>query len=183
MFNKLTEKLTTIADLPDKPLEPGPGAVESTQALKEKFDDDANTVRLFVNNLIEALAAGTAAANIGAQVTNGGQTVNTTVQAALTTLFNKSSEAVSEEYAGTLTADGWAGEAAPFTQDVTISGVLATDSPIIDLVPSDTYADAIVQDEQWGQIYKAVTSADTITFYAKEAPTVALTFKARCIRK
>jgi hypothetical protein len=179
MFNKLTEKLTTIADLPDKPLE-GPGAVESTQALKEKFDDDANTVRLFVNNLIEALAAGTAAANIGAKVTNGGQTTNTTLQALLNTL----GEAVSVEYSGTLAADGWTGAEAPYRQAVTIIGILSTDSPIIDLVPDDDdYATAEAEDAAWGSIYRAVTSANTITFYAKEAPTVALTFKARCIRK
>ena len=37
MFTKLTQELTTIADLPDKPLE-GPGAI-GTQELKEKFEE------------------------------------------------------------------------------------------------------------------------------------------------
>ena len=174
MFTKLTQELTTIADLPDKPLE-GPGAI-GTQALKAKFDDDANTLREFVNDLIEAIAAGTAAANIGAK-TSGGQSA--TLQAVLDTL----GEAVSVEYSGTLAADGWTGSAAPFSQAVTISGVLSTDSPIIDLVPSNVYATAVAEDAAWGSIYRAVASANTITFYAKEEPTVALTFKARCIRK
>lgn len=174
MFTKLTQELTTIADLPDKPLE-GPGAI-GTQELKAKFDDDANTLREFVNDLIEAIAAGTAAANIGAK-TSGGQ--NTTLQAVLDTL----GEAVSAEYSGTLTADGWTGSAAPFSQAVTISGVLSTDSPIIDLVPSNVYATAVAEDTAWGSIYRAVATTNTITFYAKEEPTVALTFKARCIRK
>lgn len=174
MFTKLTQELTTIADLPDKPLE-GPGAI-GTRELKAKFDDDANTLREFVNDLIEAIAAGTAAANIGAK-TSGGQ--NATLQAVLDTL----GEAVSVEYSGTLAADGWTGTEAPFTQAVTITGVLATDSPIIDLVPSNVYATAVAEDTAWGQIYKAVASANAITFYAKEEPTVALTFKARCIRK
>ena len=174
MFTKLTQELTTIADLPDKPLE-GPGAI-GTQELKAKFDDDANTLREFVNDLIEAIAAGTAAANIGAK-TSGGQ--NATLQAVLDTL----GEAVSVEYSGTLAADGWTGSAAPFSQAVTISGVLSTDSPIIDLVPSDVYATAVAEDTAWGSIYRAVATTNTITFYAKEKPTVALTFKARCIRK
>lgn len=176
MFTKLTQELTTIADLPDKPLE-GPGAI-GTQELKAKFDDDANTLREFVNDLIEAIAAGTAAANIGAK-TSGGQ--NATLQAVLDTL----GEAVSVEYSGTLAADGWTGteSEAPFTQAVTVIGVLATDSPIIDLVPSNVYATAVAEDTAWGQIYKAVATTNTITFYAKEKPTVALTFKARCIRK
>ena len=174
MFTKLTQELTTIADLPDKPLE-GPGAI-GTQELKAKFDDDANTLREFVNDLIEDIAAGTTAANIGAK-TSGGQ--STTLQAVLNTL----GEAVSVEYSGTLAADGWTGSAAPFSQAVTISGILSTDSPIIDLVPSNVYATAVAEDTAWGSIYRAVASANTITFYAKEAPTVALTFKARCIRK
>lgn len=175
MFTKLTQELTTIADLPDKPLE-GPGAI-GTQELKEKFDEDANTLREFVNDLIEAIAAGTAAANIGAK-TSGGQ--NATLQAVLNTL----GEAVSVEYSGTLATDGWTGSAAPFSQAVTISGVLSTDSPIIDLVPDDDdYATAVAEDTAWGSIYRAAATTNTITFYAKEKPTVALTFKARCIRK
>jgi len=175
MFTKLTQELTTIADLPDKPLE-GPGAI-GTQELKAKFDDDANTLREFVNDLIEAIAAGTAAANIGAK-TSGGQ--STTLQAVLDTL----GEAVSAEYSGTLAAEGWAGSTAPFSQAVTISGVLSTDSPIIDLVPDDDdYATAVAEDTAWGNIYRAAATTNTITFYAKEKPTVALTFKARCIRK
>ena len=174
MFTKLTQELKTIANLPDKPLE-GPGAI-GTQELKAKFDDDANTLREFVNDLIEDIAAGTTAANIGAK-TSGGQ--STTLQAVLNTL----GEAVSVEYSGTLAADGWTGSAAPFSQAVTISGILSTDSPIIDLVPSNVYATAVAEDTAWGSIYRAVASANTITFYAKEAPTVALTFKARCIRK
>lgn len=93
------------------------------------------------------------------------------------------SNAVSSIYSGTLAAASWLGAAAPYTQDVTINGILATDEPIIDLVPSSTYATAMTEDEEWGYIYRAVTSADTITFYAKEKPTGALNFKARCIRK
>lgn len=174
MFTKLTQELTTIADLPDKPLE-GPEAI-GTQELKAKFDDDANTLREFVNDLIEDIAAGTAAANIGAK-TSGGQ--NATLQAVLDTL----GEAVSAEYSGTLAADGWTGSAAPYTQAVTVPGVLSTDSPIIDLVPSSVYATAVAEDTAWGSIYRAVATTNTITFYAKEKPTVALTFKARCIRK
>jgi len=174
MFTKLTQELTTIADLPDKPLE-GPDAI-GTQELKAKFDVDVNTLREFVNDLIEKIAAGTAAANIGAK-TSGGQ--STTLQAVLNTL----GEAVSVEYSGTLAADGWTGTEAPFTQAVTVTGVLATDSPIIDLVPSNVYATAVAEDAAWGSIYRAVASANAITFYAKEEPTVALTFKARCIRK
>ena len=175
MFTKFTEELTAITDLPDKPFE-GPNKLDNAAQLKAKFEEDPNKLKDFINDLIEAIAAGTAAANIGAK-TSGGQ--STTLQAVLNTL----GEAVSVEYSGTLAADGWTGTEAPFTQAVTVTGVLATDSPIIDLVPSNVYATAVAEDAAWGSIYRAVASANAITFYAKEEPTVALTFKARCIRK
>lgn len=184
MFTKFTEDIEVIGGpngLPDKPLE-GAGAITVAQ-LKSKFDYAGSRLKSFINSLIDALAAGTAAANIGAK-TSGGQ--NTTLQAVLDTLLTRTDGDVSVEYNGTLTASGWTaseGNVAPYWQEVSISGVLATDSPIIDLVASNTYTDAVVQDEQWGQIYKAVATAGKITFYAKTAPTVALTFKARCIRK
>ena len=91
--------------------------------------------------------------------------------------------AISHVYTQTLTAAGWTGTSAPFTQEVTISGILANDEPIIDVVLSGTYETAMQEDDQWGNIYKASTAANKITFYAKDKPTVALSFKARCIRK
>lgn len=91
--------------------------------------------------------------------------------------------AVSTKYNGTITTADWVGSEAPFTQSVTVTGVLATDEPMVDLIPSDVYATAALEDSQWGQIYKAVATADTLTFYAKVKPSVALNFKARCIRK
>ncbi len=91
--------------------------------------------------------------------------------------------AVSTTYTGDLTATGWSGSAAPYSQAVTITGVLATDTPIVDLVPSDTYATAELQIEGWSAIYRAVTAASTITFYATDKPTIALPFQVRCIRK
>ena len=91
--------------------------------------------------------------------------------------------AVSAEYTGTLADDEWSGNAAPYRQAVEVQGITASDSPIIDLVASDTYSTAVNEDEAWSKIYKAVAGSGTITFYAKEIPSVALTFKARCIRK
>lgn len=91
--------------------------------------------------------------------------------------------AVSAAYSKTLTVAGWEGSAAPFTQELEITGILESDVPLLDLIPSDVYATAVQEDEAWVQIYKAVTGADSITFYAKVKPTVALTFSARCIRK
>lgn len=90
--------------------------------------------------------------------------------------------AVSTVYTATLNTT-WSGSAAPYSKAQTISGILATDKPIIDLVPSSTFATAEAQEEAWANIYRAVTSANTITFYAKEKPTVSIPIQVRCIRK
>ena len=91
--------------------------------------------------------------------------------------------AVSMYYTGSIPT-GWSGSAAPFTKVVTLNGILATDHPIVDLLPSSTYSDAEKQIEAWGNIYKVVASAaDTLTFYATDKPDVAIPIQVRCIRK
>ena len=91
--------------------------------------------------------------------------------------------AVSTTHSGTLSANGWNGTSAPYVQTVTVEGIFANDEPIIDVLLNANNETAMQEDEQWGNIFKATTSIDKITFYAKEKPTVALSFKARCIRK
>lgn len=76
----------------------------------------------------------------------------------------------------------WTGSSAPYTKTQTVSGILATDTPIIDIVPSSTYATAIKEEEFWVDIYRVVVASNRLTFYAKEKPTVALKLKIQCIR-
>jgi len=90
--------------------------------------------------------------------------------------------AVSADYTATI-GTGWAGAAAPYSIEVTVNGILASDTPFIDLNPSATYATAEKQIEGWGYIYRAVTAADKITFYATEKPTVAIPIKIKAVRK
>lgn len=89
---------------------------------------------------------------------------------------------VSADYTATI-GTGWAGAAAPYSIEVTVNGILASDTPFIDLNPSATYATAEKQIEGWGYIYRAVTAADKITFYATEKPTVAIPIKIKAVRK
>ena len=81
--------------------------------------------------------------------------------------------AVSVDYTVTLDTT-WSGDAAPYTKEQTINGILAADMPLIDLVPSETFADAQEQEDAWASVYRAVTAADKITFYAKAKPTVSI---------
>lgn len=90
--------------------------------------------------------------------------------------------AVSTTYTASI-ATGWSGSAAPYSKAVTVNGITANDTPIIDLVPSSTYATAQKEIEAWGYVYRAVTAANTITFYATEKPIVAIPIQIKVVRK
>ena len=98
------------------------------------------------------------------------------------TMAKLADHAVSVDYTATLNTT-WSGRAAPYTKEQTINGILATDKPLIDIVPSATFADAEKQADAWALIYRAVTAANKITFYAKAKPTVSIPLQIRCIRK
>lgn len=98
------------------------------------------------------------------------------------TMAKLADHAVSVDYTVTLDTT-WSGSAAPYTKEQTINGILATDKPLIDIVPSATFADAEKQADAWALIYRAVTAANKITFYAKAKPTVSIPLQIRCIRK
>ena len=74
----------------------------------------------------------------------------------------------------------WTGSAAPYSQAVTLSGILATDTPILDLICSTSNYEA--EQEAWGKVFKAVCSANTITFYASEATETAVTVQVKVVR-
>ena len=80
---------------------------------------------------------------------------------------------------GTLTTS-WTGSAAPYSQAVTLSGILATDTPILDLICSTSNYEP--EQEAWGKVFKAVCSANTITFYASEASETSVSFNAKVVR-
>ena len=76
----------------------------------------------------------------------------------------------------------WSGSAAPYSKSVTVTGILETDTPIIDVVMSGTYATDKARQEAWAYIYRAVTSNNSITFYASEKPTVNLPVQIKVVR-
>lgn len=77
----------------------------------------------------------------------------------------------------------WTGTSAPYTQSISISGILSTDKPHITPVYSTTNATAILEKKAWNCISKAVTSAGKITFTCfEEKPTQALSLQIEVIR-
>lgn len=77
----------------------------------------------------------------------------------------------------------WTGSAAPYTQTITVSGILASDKPIVDLVPSSTFATAEKEISNYAKIYRITTAANSITVYATEATDVALNIQMGVHRK
>ncbi len=65
-------------------------------------------------------------------------------------------------YTATLPASGWSASA-PYTQTVTVTGLLSTDTPFIDAALSNTAETAMAQLEAWGYVGRIVTGTDQIT--------------------
>lgn len=91
--------------------------------------------------------------------------------------------AVSQTFTAIITADGWTGESAPYTNAVTVTGLLAADTPIVDMIPSDTFETAEAETEAYANIYKMVAADNQLTAYATEKPTVDISIQIRAVRK
>lgn len=76
----------------------------------------------------------------------------------------------------------WSGSSPPFTKTVTVNGITASDVPIIDVVMSGTFATDEARLENWGNVYRAVTGNNSITFYATEKPEVTLPVQIKVVR-
>lgn len=76
----------------------------------------------------------------------------------------------------------WTGSEAPFTKVQTVTGITSTDTPILDIVMSGTLETDEARQEAWGNVYRATTANNTITFYATKKPTVSLPIQLKVVR-
>ena len=92
-------------------------------------------------------------------------------------------DVLSVERTATLASGSWVGSSAPYTQDITITGVTtAGKPPIIDVVLSDTYATAMSELTAYGLVYRfKVTADNTVTAYATSVPSVAINIHAKLV--
>jgi len=82
-----------------------------------------------------------------------------------------------QAFTGTLANTDWTGSAAPYTKDVTVAGILAAGKPpTVDVTLSETWATAMIEDEEWAKIKRIAYTNNTLTFYATAVPSVALNF-------
>lgn len=84
-------------------------------------------------------------------------------------------------YTATIPASGWTGSAAPYICDVTVPGLLAVDKPIVDIIPSATYATAETQIEAYGHIYRMVAQENKIVAYATDKPAVDIPIQVKVV--
>ncbi len=85
-------------------------------------------------------------------------------------------------FTATIPVSGWVGTAAPFTRQITVNGILASDRPIIDIVQSGTFtADSRIC-ESWTGITRIPARNDGLTVTAEVVPEVAIPIQVRCFR-
>ena len=79
-------------------------------------------------------------------------------------------------------ATTWSGSEAPYSQAITITGIIADDRPIVDVTMSGTFTTDQTRLAEWAKIYRIVTAADKITVYATEKTTVPLPIQLQVVR-
>lgn len=91
---------------------------------------------------------------------------------------------VLKRFTGYLDPGAWAGGAAPYTQNISVSGIVAADYPIVSLVPSGGTADVQNQQTQFSQAGLRVVSSNNLLQFSAYGtrPTVGLTFQALVVR-
>ena len=98
----------------------------------------------------------------------------------LSTLVNE--KATTKVFFFFLNAESWS-SSAPYTQTVSVSGVLSTDNPLVDIVLSSTTATAKNEVAAWGCVSKITTASDAITATClEEKPTVNMTIQLKVVR-
>lgn len=86
-------------------------------------------------------------------------------------------------YTGILYSINWSGSSAPYTQTISISGILSTDIPIVDVVLSTTASTAKNQLQEWGKIGKITTAENQVTATCYEdKPTIDLSIQFQVTR-
>lgn len=86
---------------------------------------------------------------------------------------NKTVNALMATKTVSLPASGWTGSAAPYSQTVSVAGILATDTPVLIKMLTGTETEAAVKayNKAFGLIFAGETAADSVTFKAYKKPT------------
>lgn len=88
-----------------------------------------------------------------------------------------------KRYTATVGTSWTKGSSNEYTQEVSVSGILETDTPTIDLVLSDNVETAKSQIEAWSSVSRITTSTGKIKIYCYDtSPTVEIPIQLICVR-
>lgn len=76
----------------------------------------------------------------------------------------------------------WTGSSPPYIKTQTVSGLFASDVPIVDVVMSGDFETDEARIEAWGYVYRITTADNAITLYATEKPAVSLPIQLKVVR-
>ena len=98
-----------------------------------------------------------------------------------TRIKNAFDTVVSTNYNATITTN-WVGSTAPYTQIISITGILESSTPIVDVVLDSNTATAKSQLEAWNYVSKIETGENSITITCLEdKPTVAIPIQVKVV--
>ena len=174
--NKL--KLIIGSDEPEAPAIWFQASAEGGNGTLVFVAPDGNKYYMFPNTKMECVSGLTEAMNKLLPKAGGSMTGNLGMSGNRVTGLGTptdSGDATNKEYVdgkrvvftATIPASGWSGSA-PYTNRVSIGGIIASDMPHITPVYSTTQATAISQREAWGFIAYGVAGSNAITFTALE---------------
>ena len=76
----------------------------------------------------------------------------------------------------------WTASDSYYYQDITVSGILATDNPIVDIVPGSDNAANVQYNEAICKVFRITTSANKIRLWATAKPTAAFPIQLKVVR-
>ena len=69
-----------------------------------------------------------------------------------------------------LDKDDWEGDTAPYTQQIDVDFMYEFFNPSVNLKPSTSYVNALVEVQEFSKIYKGVSGDGYVEFYATDIP-------------
>ena len=90
-------------------------------------------------------------------------------------------KANTEIYSATITTS-WTSSGGYYYQDVTVTGILATDEPIVDISPGSDNASNAKYSECICNVFRITTSANSIRIWATEAISTAFPIRLKVVR-
>ena len=94
----------------------------------------------------------------------------------------QSSKATTTTYTATISTT-WTGEQAPYTQSISVSGILSTDNPLVDIILNNDNEIAKSEIENYGKISRIQTTDGSITVTCLEdKPEVEMNIQLKVVR-